>query len=139
MRNSAEIQLIGYVYQDAKCPKEQDYPNWVTFKVCVNKKYKDKSGKEQQDTSWFECRSNSEKQSQLIKLYVKDKCGILVRGIPKVRAYTSSKGTAEGSIEVMVTSFDVLTQPKGNNTTSESNYSNKNVAIESFKEDEIPF
>lgn len=139
MRNSAEIQLIGYVYQDAKCPNEQAYPNWVTFKVCVNKKYKDKSGQEQQDTSWFECKSNSEKQSQLIKLYVKDKSGILVRGIPKVRAYTSSAGTAEGSIEVMVTSFDVLTKPKGNNTTSESNYSNKSVPVESFKDDDIPF
>jgi hypothetical protein len=43
MRNSAEIQLIGYVYQDAKCPNERDYPNWVTFKMSVNKKYKDKN------------------------------------------------------------------------------------------------
>ena len=51
MRNSAEIQLIGYVYQDAKCPNEQAYPNWVTFKMSVNKKYKDKNGEEKQDTS----------------------------------------------------------------------------------------
>ena len=44
MRNNAEIQIIGYVYQDARCPNERDYPNWVTFKMSVNKKYKDKSG-----------------------------------------------------------------------------------------------
>ena len=35
MRNSATIELIGYVYQDAKHPNENDYPNWVVFKMCV--------------------------------------------------------------------------------------------------------
>ena len=112
MRNSAEIQLIGYVYQDAKHPNEQDYPNWVTFKLCVNKKYKDKNGQDQQDTSWFECKSNSETTAKLIKLYIKDKSGVWVRGIPKAKAYTTSSGTAEASIEVLVTEFNVLTTPR---------------------------
>jgi single-stranded DNA-binding protein len=112
MRNSAEIQLIGYVYQDAKCPNEQTYPNWVTFKLCVNKKYKDKSGEEQRDTTWFECKSNSEGMSKNIKDYVKDKMGLLVKGIPKARAYTSNSGTAEASIEVLVTDFNILTYPR---------------------------
>lgn len=112
MRNSAEIQLIGYVYQDARCPNEQAYPNWVTFKLCVNRKYKDKNGEEQQDTSWFECKSNSEAMSKNIKLYVKDKMGLFVRGIPKAKAYTTSSGTAEANIEVLVTEFNILTYPK---------------------------
>ena len=67
MRNNTEIQIIGYVYQDARCPNERDYPNWVTFKMSVNKKYKDKNGQEQQDSTWFECKSNSEKMSKNIK------------------------------------------------------------------------
>jgi single-stranded DNA-binding protein len=112
MRNSAEIQLIGYVYQDAKCPNEQTYPNWVTFKLCVNKKYKDKSGEEQRDTTWFECKSNSEMTSKLIKQLVKDKMGLFVRGIPKARVYTTNSGTAEANIEVLVTEFNILTYPK---------------------------
>jgi single-stranded DNA-binding protein len=112
MRNSAEIQLIGYVYQDARCPNEQAYPNWVTFKMSVNKKYKDKNGEEKQDTTWFECKSNSETMSKLIKLYVKDKMGVFVRGIPKAKAYTTSSGTAEANIEVLVTEFNILTYLK---------------------------
>jgi single-stranded DNA-binding protein len=112
MRNSAEIQLIGYVYQDARCPNEQAYPNWVTFKISVNKKYKDKNGGEKQDTTWFECKSNSERMSKLIKLYVKDKMGVFVRGIPKAKAYTTSSGTAEANIEVLVTEFNILTYLK---------------------------
>lgn len=119
MRNSAEIQLIGYVYQDARCPNERDYPNWVVFKLCVNKKYKDKSGQEQQDTSWFECKSSSDTMSKNIKLYVKDKMGLFVRGIPKAKAYTTSSGTAEANIEVLVTEFNILTTPREKTDTTE--------------------
>jgi single-stranded DNA-binding protein len=112
MRSSAKIRLKGYVYQDAKCPNEQTYPNWVTFKLCVNKKYKDKNGEEQQDTTWFECKSNSESMSKNIKEYVKDKMGLQVEGIPKARVYTTNSGTSAASIEVLVTEFDILTYPK---------------------------
>ena len=119
MRNSAEIQLIGYVYQDARCPNEQAYPNWVTFKMSVNKKYKDKNGEEKQDTTWFECKSNSETMSKLIKLYVKDKMGLFVRGIPKAKAYTTGSGTAEANIEVLVTEFNILTTPREKTDTTE--------------------
>lgn len=147
MRNSAEIQLIGYVYQDARCPNEQDYPNWVTFKLYVNKKYKDKSGQEQRDTSWFECKSSSETMSKNIKLYVKDKMGLFVRGIPKAKAYTTSSGTAEANIEVLVTEFNILTSPK--DKTEKDQQLNGRYKIESgakkdmpeveLPDDEIPF
>ena len=149
MRNSAEIQLIGYVYQDAKCPNEQAYPNWVVFKLCVNKKYKDKNGEEQQDTSWFECKSSSENMSKLIKLYVKDKMGLFVRGIPKAKAYTTSSGTAEANIEVLVTEFNILTLTYPKEKTDTTEQSNGRYKIESgakkampeaeIYDDEIPF
>jgi single-stranded DNA-binding protein len=149
MRNSAEIQLIGYVYQDARCPNEQAYPNWVVFKLCVNKKYKDKNGEEQQDTSWFECKSSSENMSKLIKLYVKDKMGLFVRGIPKAKAYTTSSGTAEANIEVLVTEFNILTLTYPKEKTDTTEQSNGRYKIESgakkampeaeIYDDEIPF
>ena len=147
MRNSAEIHLIGYVYQDARCPNEQAYPNWVTFKMSVNKKYKDKNGEEKQDTTWFECKSNSETMSKLIKLYVKDKMGLFVRGIPKAKAYTTGSGTAEANIEVLVTEFNILTTPREKTDTTE--LGNGRYKIESstkavmpeaeIYDDEIPF
>lgn len=147
MRNSAEIQLIGYVYQDARCPNERDYPNWVVFKLSVNKKYKDKNGEEKQDTTWFECKSSSEQLSKLIKLYVKDKMGLFVRGIPKAKAYTTSSGAAEANIEVLVTEFNILTTPR--DKTEEEQQPNGRFKIESgtkkalpeaaIYDDEIPF
>jgi single-stranded DNA-binding protein len=147
MRNSAEIQLIGYVYQHAKCPNERDYPNWVTFKMSVNKKYKDKNGEKKQNTTWFECKSSSETMSKLIKLYVKDKMGLFVRGIPKAKAYTTSSGRAEANIEVLVTEFSILTTPREKMDTTEQG--NGRYKIESgtkkampeveLRNDEIPF
>jgi len=156
MRNNAEIQLIGYVYQDARCPNERDYPNWVTFKMSVNKKYKDKNGQEQQDTTWFECKSNSEKMSKNIKEYVKDKMGLMVKGVPKPKAYISNSGTAEASIEVLVNEFNILTYPKeteANKTTYDTGANDQEVASGKHKidygepersevaldDDEIPF
>jgi len=113
MRNSATIELIGYVYKDARCPNEDNYPNWVVFKLCVNRKYKDKSGEEKQDTSWYECKTNSEGMAKICKQYVKDKMGLLVKGIPKAKAFTDSSGSPQASIEVLVTEINMLTSPKG--------------------------
>lgn len=147
MRNSAEIQLIGYVYQDARCPNEQDYPNWVVFKLCVNKKYKDKNGEEKQDTTWFECKSSSEQLSKMIKLYVKDKMGLFVKGIPKAKAYITNSGTAEANIEVLVTEFNILTYPKDkteeepklNGRLNIESGKNSNISEVELPDDEIPF
>jgi hypothetical protein len=148
MRNSAEIQLIGYVYQDARRPNEQSYPNWVTFKLCVNKKYKDKNGQDQQDSSWFECKSNSENMSKILLTHVKDKMGVLVKGVPKAKAYISSNGTAESVIEVLVTNFDILTYPRlpeevklgDEQQSGKYKIGDENKVLpDTFLDDEIPF
>jgi single-stranded DNA-binding protein len=148
MRNSATIELIGYVYQDAKHPNENDYPNWVVFKMCVNKKYKTKSGEEKQDTSWYECKTSSEGIAKICKQYVKDKMGVLVKGIPKAKAYTSSSGGTEASIEVLITEINILTSPREKDTAEYSTNDNgrhkintKSVAPEHSiqDDDEIPF
>lgn len=153
MQTNSEIQLIGYVYQDPKCPNEDKYPDWVVFKVVVNRKYKDREGVEQEDTSWYECKSNSEKLSNIIKNYVKDKQGVLIKGIPKARAYIASDGSAQGSIEVLVNSINILTNPKPEfeksitpitNTSGQSGKfkigdSKKIEHVGVMQDDEIPF
>lgn len=147
MRNSAIIELIGYVYQDAKCPNEAHYPNWVVFKLCVNKKYKDRTGEIQTDSSWYECKTNSEGMAKICKQYVKDKMGVLVKGIPKAKAFVDSSGNPQSSIEVLVTELNILTTPKemdaekpkenGRYTIGESN--KKQEPSNDIEDDEIPF
>jgi len=147
MKNSSTIELIGYVYQDARCPNEANYPDWVVFKLCVNKKYKDKQGEEQQDTSWYDCKASSPNMAKMFKQYVKDKMGLLVRGIPKARAFVDSSGNPQASIEVLVTDINMLISPKENNAEKpkengrfkigESKQSQEPTT--DIEDDEIPF
>jgi hypothetical protein len=138
MRNQAEIQLIGYVYQDAKCPNESLYPNWVTFKMTVNKKYKDKNGAEQQNTTWFHCKASSDKIAKNIKDTIKDKMGVLVKGYPKAKSFTNSKGEIDANIEVLVTDFNILTYPKKTEIINSNLVGNQKL-FDDFNDDEIPF
>lgn len=148
MRNSAEIQLIGYVYQDAKFPDKERYPAWVTFSLAVNKKYKDKNNEDKQKTTWFRCRSNSEKLSGIIAKYVKDKMGLLVKGIPESKAFTNKEGKIESNIEVSITDFIILTSPNNLDTKDsyqeklvnhQNNLSGNNTTSYAINDDEIPF
>lgn len=141
MQSNSEIQVIGYVYLDPKCPNEDQYPNWVVFKVVVNRKYKDKQGVEQEDTTWYECKSNSEKLSNIIKNYVRDKQGVFIKGIPKAKAYVTSDGSAQGSIEILVNSVNILTSPKPEKeikTDQSRSFENPEHASV-MQDDEIPF
>jgi hypothetical protein len=137
MRNQAEIQLIGYVYQDAKCPNDL-YPSWVTFKMQVIKKYKDKNGAEQQNTMWFNCKASSDKIAKNIKDNIKNKMGVLVKGYPKAKGFTNSKGEIDANIEVLVTDFNILTYPKKTEIIN-SNLVGNQKPFDDFNDDEIPF
>jgi hypothetical protein len=69
------------------------------------------------------------------------------KGVPKAKGYTTSSGTAEANIEVLVTEFNILTYPKEKTDTTEQ--SNGRYKIESgtkavmpeaeIYDDEIPF
>lgn len=147
MRSSAIIELIGWVYQDARCPNEASYPNWVVFKLCVNRKYKDKQGEIITETSWYECKTNSEGMAKICKQYVKDKMGLLVKGIPKAKAFVDTSGNPQASIEVLVTEINILTSPK--EQTPDKSRNNGNYKIGEgrktqepegeIEDDEIPF
>lgn len=134
MRNSAIIEVIGYVGQDPKTPKPQEYPNFVTFQVGVSRIWKDKQGNEQKENTWFNCQTSTESMANIVKSYVKQGAGILVRGYPKVTSFIGKDGKANAAIEIKITELNILTYPK-NKEIEES------VPPESdaFYDNEIPF
>jgi single stranded DNA-binding protein len=146
MKNSAEIQLIGYVYGEPKHPMPEKYPNWIKFTLSVTKKWKDKNGQEQKDISWFECQTSSEGMAKVIKNYVKQGMGLLVKGIPKSRAFIDKEGQPQGNIEVNISELNMLTyptekegpaKPKSEIPKTTAVISPKQV--EEFYDDQIPF
>lgn len=141
MLTSAEIELIGYVGKDPILPKPNEYPNFVTFSVGVSRTWKDKQGKEQKETTWFECNTNSESLAKVIKAYVTQGTGILIKGYPKVKVYIDKSGEAKGSIEVNISRLNLLTSSKEKQATNEISRENYITEIEELSklDDEIPF
>lgn len=128
MKSSAIIELIGWAYKDARCPNESAYPNWVVFKLCVSKKYKDKNAK-------------------ICKQYVKDRMGLLVKGIPKAKAFVDNSGNPQASIEVQITELNILTSPKEKATDKHKENGRYKIGesrkdqepSNDIEDDEIPF
>lgn len=141
MISTAEIELIGYAGKDPIFPKPNEYPNFVTFSVGVSKMRKDKDGNEKKETTWFECNSNSERFAKVIKAYVTQGTGILVKGYPKVRSYIDKSGNAKGSIEVNINHINLLTSSKEKQTNGEISRENYITEVEELSAlpDEIPF
>ena len=141
MISTAEIELIGYVGKDPIFPKPNEYPNFVTFSVGVSRTWKDKQGKEQKETTWFECNSNSERLAKVIKAYVTQGTGVLVKGYPKVRSYIDKSGNSKGSIEVNINHINLLTSSKEKQTNGEISRENYITEVEELSklDDEIPF
>lgn len=129
MRNSATIELIGYVYQEPKYPMPDKYPNWISFSMSVTEKYKDKAGVEQKKVEWFKCNSWREGLSQMINKQISQGSGLLVRGKPKTpKAYTDKEGNMQsGNIEVDIAEINIPTYPQedGDRKTYNSGTLNK--------------
>jgi single stranded DNA-binding protein len=141
MLTTAEIELIGYVGKDPIFPKPNEYPHFVTFSVGVSKMRKDRGGEEKKETTWFECNTNSESLAKVIKAYVTQGTGILVKGYPKVKVYIDKSGNAKGSIEVNINHINLLTSSKEKQNKGEISRENYITEIEELSklDDEIPF
>ena len=141
MISTAEIELIGYVGKDPIFPKPNEYPHFVTFSVGVSRTWKDKEGNEKKETTWFECNTNSESLAKVIKAYVTQGTGILVKGYPKVRSYIDKSGNSKGSIEVNINHINLLTSSKEKQSNSEISRENYITEVEELSklDDEIPF
>jgi len=141
MISTAEIELIGYVGKDPIFPKPNEYPHFVTFSVGVSRTWKDKEGNEKKETTWFECNSNSERLAKVIKAYVTQGTGVLVKGYPKVRSYIDKSGNAKGFIEVNINHINLLTSSKEKQSNGEISRENYITEVEELSAlpDEIPF
>ena len=125
MLTTVEIELIGYVGKNPIFPKPNEYPNFVTFPVGVSRTWKDKEGKEKKETTWFDCNTNSENLAKVIKAYVTQGMGVLIKGYPKIKTYIDKAGKAKGSIEINISHINLLTSSKekpSNNEGSRENY-----------------
>lgn len=109
MRNSATIELVGYVYGQPEKPIADRFPNFISFSLSVTRKWKDKDGNDQKELTRYRCQSWSEGLSKMIRNNIKGGMGLIVRGIPKCNAYIDKDGMAKAQIEVRIQDLNMLT------------------------------
>jgi single-stranded DNA-binding protein len=133
MRESAEIEIIGYVAADPIMPSPEKYPDFVTFEVAVSNNKK--------EVSWFKCQTSSEALAKVVKSYVKKGDGVLIRGYPKANAYVGKDGKAKAQFEININYINLLTSSKEKPTKNEISKENYITEIEELSklDDEIPF
>jgi single-stranded DNA-binding protein len=77
----------------------------------------------------------------VIKAYVTQGTGVLVKGYPKVRSYIDKSGNAKGFIEVNINHINLLTSSKEKQSNGEISRENYITEVEELSAlpDEIPF
>lgn len=130
MRNTANIEIIGYVGQNPKSPDPMNHPNWVTFSVGVSRKIKNTPT---DNVTWFRCTTSNEKLCEVIKQYIKKGCGVLIKGYPKAKYFTKTNGEVDSFIEISINDLNILIFSK------DSEESGKNIVDAIDLDDEIPF
>ena len=95
-----KITLIGNLGKDAQARTTAQGKTFYTFSVAVSEKYRTATGEEREETTWFDCLTNSEK---IAKYLTKGK-KVYIEGNPKLNLYHSEQtGETKASIQVSCT------------------------------------
>jgi single-strand DNA-binding protein len=95
--------------------------NVINFTVAHTKKWKDAQGNQREDTTWLDCGWWLDKTA--IAQYLKKGQQVFVEGEPSARAFTRNNGDLGASLNLRVTSVQLL-GGKSNNTSDGSQQAN---------------
>jgi len=96
--------LTGNIGNDAEVTSFDNGSKVVTFSVAHSKKWTDKTGVKQENTTWI--RSNMWKQDNLSQ-YLKKGVRVMVEGEIEARAYTNKEGQIVTSLELNVFAIEM--------------------------------
>lgn len=77
------------------------------FRVAVNRTWKDATGVQQQETTWFNVVAWS-KLGEICNEYLRKGSRVLIEGRLQVREYTDKKGVTRTAIEIIATDMLML-------------------------------
>lgn len=126
--------------------------NVINFSVAHTEKFKDKSGAQQEKTTWVECAYWTDRTA--ISPYLKKGQQVYAEGTPEVRTYQTNDGKSGASLSVRVQSVQLLGGRNGegmssapqapsysNNNSNNSSYSGNNSSNDDISDsgDDLPF
>jgi single-strand DNA-binding protein len=121
-RGFSKVIIVGNVTRDPELRSTPSGTQVCSFSVAVNRSYKDNSGSQVENVSFFDCSAWG-KQGETIAQYVKKGSGILVSGRLEQRSWEDKEGQKRSRVEIVVEDFNFIGGSDGGNFEGGSNSS----------------
>ena len=136
-RGFSKVIIVGNVTRDPELRSTPSGTQVCSFSVAVNRSYKDNSGSNVENVSFFDCSAWG-KQGETIAQYVKKGSGILVSGRLEQRSWEDKEGQKRSRVEIVVEDFNFIGGGDGGNYEGGSSRGSKASSKASASDDVAP-
>ncbi len=145
-RGFSKVIIMGNITRDPELRSTPSGTQVCGFSVAVNRNYKDGSGEQRENVSFFDCSAWG-KSGELIAQYAKKGSGILVSGRLEQRSWEDKEGQKRSRVEIVVEDFNFVGGGNGGSSdggSSKSAAASSDVAPDDISDEpidlsEIPF
>ncbi|MCQ2571350.1 MAG: single-stranded DNA-binding protein [Candidatus Saccharibacteria bacterium] len=147
-RGFSKVIIVGNITRDPELRSTPSGTQVCSFSVAVNRNYRDGSGEQKENVSFFDCSAWG-KSGEIIAQYAKKGSGILVSGRLEQRSWEDKEGQKRSRVEIVVEDFNFIGGVNGDGgsfggSKSASSAASSDVAPDDISDDpidlsEIPF
>ncbi len=138
-RGFSKVIIVGNITRDPELRTTPSGTQVCGFSVAVNRNYKDNSGEQKENVSFFDCSAWG-KSGEIIAQYAKKGSGILVSGRLEQRSWEDKEGQKRSRVEIVVEDFNFVGGANGdggNGGGSKSSAASSDVAPDDISEEPI--
>ncbi len=138
-RGFSKVIIVGNITRDPELRTTPSGTQVCGFSVAVNRNYKDNSGEQKENVSFFDCSAWG-KSGEIIAQYAKKGSGILVSGRLEQRSWEDKEGQKRSRVEIVVEDFNFVGGANGdggNSGSSKSSAASSDVAPDDIGEEPI--
>ena len=106
-RGFSKVIIMGNITRDPELRSTASGTQVCSFSVAVNRNYRDSSGEQKDQVSFFDCSAWG-KSGEIIAQYAKKGSGILVSGRLDQRSWEDKEGQKRSRVEIVVEDFNFV-------------------------------
>ena len=145
-RGFSKVIIVGNITRDPELRSTPSGTQVCGFSVAVNRNYRDGSGEQKENVSFFDCSAWG-KSGEIIAQYAKKGSGILVSGRLDQRSWEDKEGQKRSRVEIVVEDFNFIggntdggaSSSKGASSAAASDVAPDDISDEPIDLSEIPF
>ena len=144
-RGFSKVIIVGNITRDPELRSTASGTQVCGFSVAVNRNYRDSSGEQKENVSFFDCSAWG-KSGELIAQYAKKGSGILVSGRLEQRSWEDKEGQKRSRVEIVVEDFNFIGGvnggdggSKGASSAAATDVAPDDITDEPIDLSEIPF